>query len=88
MVENLKNKFSSELKVVGIVTEDSEKALELIEKKGTTFQNLIGTNELKNTFGVTSWPRYFLIDAEGTVRKEYHGFSSQIELDIKKLLLK
>ncbi len=82
-VENLKNKFSTKLSVIGIVSEDFENAIKLIEKKGTTFQNLVGNNDLKKEFGVNSWPRYFLIDNNGIVQKEYFGFSEQIEKDIK-----
>lgn len=81
-VENLKNKFTSELNVIGIVSEDQENAIKLIKKKGTTFQNLVGNDELKKTFSVNSWPRYFLVDKNGIVQKEYFGFSEQIEKDI------
>jgi len=81
-VENLKNKFTSELNVIGIVSEDQENAIKLVEKKGTTFQNLVGNDELKKTFSVNSWPRYFLIDKDGVVQKEYFRFSEQIEKDI------
>ena len=87
-VENLKNKFSKELNVFGIVSEDRENAIKLTEKKGTTFQNLIGNNDLENEFGVNSWPRYFLVDKSGIVQKEYFGFSQQIEKDIKELIAK
>ncbi len=85
-VENLKNKFSSELNVIGIVSEEQKDAIKLIEKKGTTFQNLIGNDELKKTFNVNSWPRYFLVDSDGIVQKEYFGFSEQIEKDIKEII--
>jgi thiol-disulfide isomerase/thioredoxin len=87
-VENLKNKFSSDLNVIGIVTEDEENAIKLIKKKGATFQNLVGNNELKKTFSVNSFPRYFLIDENGIVQKEYFGFSDQIEKDIKEFITK
>lgn len=85
-VEELSNKYGEDLQVVGIVTRDSDKAVTLIEKKGVTFQNLIGTKELSDTFSVNSWPRYFLIDKNGIVQKEYHGFSKRIEADIKNFL--
>lgn len=87
-VENLKNKYSSELNVIGIVSEDEENAIKLIKKKRTTFQNLIGNDELKKTFRVDSWPRYFLVDNDGIVQKEYFGFSEQIEADIKNIIAK
>lgn len=87
-VENLKNKFSSELNVIGIVSEDEEDAIKLIKKKGTTFKNLVGNDELKKIFRVDSWPRYFLIDKNGIVQKEYFGFSDQIEKDVKEFINK
>lgn len=85
-VENLKNKYSTKLNVIGIVSEDKENAIKLIEIKGTTFQNLIGNDDLKKTFGVNSWPTYFLVDNQGILQKEYFGFSDQIEKDIKELI--
>jgi thiol-disulfide isomerase/thioredoxin/outer membrane lipoprotein-sorting protein len=85
-VENLKNKFSSSLNVIGIVSEDKENAIKLVEHKGTTYLNLIGNKELNKTFSITDLPRYFLIDKKGIIQKEYHGFSSQIEKDIQELI--
>ena len=87
-VENLKIKFSSQLNVIGIVSEDEEDAIKLIKKKGTTFKNLVGNNEIKKIFSVDSWPRYFLIDKNGIVQKEYFGFSDQIEKDVKEFINK
>jgi thiol-disulfide isomerase/thioredoxin len=85
-VENLKNKYAAQLKVIGIVTEDIEKAKELVKLKKTTYQNLIGNEALKKTFSVNSWPRYLLVDSNGILIKEYFGFSEQIEKDIKELI--
>ncbi|WP_405605923.1 TlpA family protein disulfide reductase [Polaribacter sp. Asnod1-A03] len=87
-VEDLKNKFSSNLNIVGIVSEDKENAVKLVNKKGTTFLNLIGDKELKEAFSVNSLPRYFLIDKNGIIQKEYHGFSDQIEKNIEELIRK
>lgn len=87
-VENLKNKFSSDLNIFGIVSEDKVNAIKLVEKKGTTFINLIGNKELKTTFSVNEIPRYFLINKNGIIQKEYTGFSGQIEKDIEKLIRK
>ena len=85
-VENLKNKYPTQLKVIGIVTNDIVKAKELIKLKKTTYQNLIGNDELKKTFAVNSWPRYFLVDKNGILIKEYFGFTEQIEKDIKEII--
>lgn len=87
-VEKLKNKYSEKLQVIGIVTEEKEDAIKLIEKKRTTFLNLIGTRKILKAYDVYSFPRYFLIDKKGIVQKEYHGFSEQIEKDIKQMISK
>ncbi len=85
-VEKLKNKYPEKLQVIGILTQDKESAIKLIEKKKTTFTNLIGNKKLLENYSVNSYPRYFLIDKKGIVRKEYFGFSENIEKDIKLLL--
>jgi len=87
-VEKLKKKYENDLKVIGIVSQDKENAIKLVEKKGTTFINLIGNKELNKIFNINSWPRYFLVDKSGIIQKEYHGFSSQIEKDIVELIQK
>lgn len=84
-VEKIKNKYSDILQVVGIVTEDRANAIKLIENKNGTFLNLIGTKDLLKEYGVNSYPRYFLVDKNGIVKKEYMGFSEQIEKDIKEM---
>ncbi len=87
-VEEIKNKYESDLNVIGIVSQDIENARKLVNKKETTFLNLIGNKELNQSFSVNSWPRYFLIDKNGVIQEEYHGFSDQIEKDIKRLINK
>jgi hypothetical protein len=37
-------------------------------------------------FSIDSWPGYFLVDKNGIIRKEYFGFSDQIEKDIKEFI--
>lgn len=86
-VEKIKNKYPDKLQVVGIVSESKEKAIELTKKKGITFSNLIGNKDVKKAFGVNSYPRYFLVDSKGIVRKEYVGFSEQIEKDINGMIV-
>jgi thiol-disulfide isomerase/thioredoxin len=87
-VEKIKNKYENDLNVIGVVSQDKENARKLVEKKETTFLNLIGSKELKDIFNVNSWPRYFLVDKNGIIQKEYHGFSDQIEKDIEELIRK
>jgi hypothetical protein len=48
--------------------------------------NLIVDKETKEMFNVNSFPRYFLIDKNGIIQKEYYGFSDQIEKDIEALI--
>ena len=85
-VENLKNKYSNDLNVIGIVTQDKENAIKLTQKKKITFLNLLGTKETLKEFSVNSFPRYFLVNKDGIIEKEYFGFSDQIEKDIIDLI--
>ena len=87
-VERIKSKYENDLNVIGIVSQDIENARKLVNKKETTFLNLIGNKQLNQTFSVNSWPRYFLVDKNGIIQEEYFGFSDQIEKDIKRLIEK
>jgi thiol-disulfide isomerase/thioredoxin len=82
-VEELWGLYGADLQVLGIVSDDSDEARKILKSKGISFQNLIGSRELEKEFGVNGWPRYFLVDKNGIVLKEYFGFSDQIESDIK-----
>ncbi len=84
-VQELKERYSTQLNVIGIISEDREVALRFIQNKGITYYNFLGSPELLKSLNVNSWPTYFLIDDQGIVRKEYVGFSEQIEEDIKML---
>jgi thiol-disulfide isomerase/thioredoxin len=85
-VENLHKRYSRKLQVIGIIFQNREEAIRLIEKKNITFQNAIGKSELMKTFSINSWPRYFLVDKNGIIQKEYHGYSEQIERDIEEMI--
>lgn len=85
-VEELAQAYKSDLEVIGIISDDYESAIQLIENKGISFQNLIGNRKVEEEFNVNSWPRYFLVDKNGIVLKEYFGFSDQIESDIKHII--
>jgi len=85
-VEQLQKKYGYKLQVVGILTEDKEKALDLVKKKGITFLNAVGNEQLMKDFSVNGIPTYFLIDKRGVIKKEYFGFSETIEADIIKML--
>lgn len=85
-VEDLKKRYPEDLEVIGIVSDKPEKARIIVEQKGTSFVNLVGNDALKEQFNVSSFPRYFLIDKNGIVKKEYFGFTDNIEKDIKDLI--
>lgn len=85
-IETLKNKYADSLQIIGIVTQNIENAQNLIQKKKITITNLIGNKELLKNYKVSSYPRYFLIDKNGIIRKEYFGYSDNIEKDIKILI--
>lgn len=85
-VEDLKKKYAEDIEVIGIVSDKPEKARIIVEQKGTSFVNLVGNDAVKEQFNVNSYPRYFLIDKTGVVKKEYFGFSDSIEEDIKDLI--
>ncbi|MDT0678791.1 TlpA family protein disulfide reductase [Autumnicola musiva] len=85
-VEELSKKYQDELRVIGIVSQSKESAKKLLKNKNVSFLNLIGTNNLLEEYSVNSYPRYFIIDKNGIVRKEYHGFSNEIEKDLKLMI--
>lgn len=85
-VEKLNKKYKKDLQIIGIVTESEESAVKLIEKKGVTFTNLLGNKSVHEEYGVNSYPRYFLLDKNGIVKKEYYGFSEEIENEIKTMI--
>lgn len=87
-VEKIKQNYADKLQVIGIITQNKEKVLAMIEKKNITVLTLQGNKEVHRMFGVNSYPRYFLIDDQGIVRKEYSGFSEQIERDIVEIVSK
>jgi len=85
-VEKIFQKYSDKVDVIGFVSEDLENAKKMLSIKGITFESLIATKNILESFRVNSFPRYFLIDRNGKVVKEYHGFSNDIENDIITLL--
>ncbi|SFC93966.1 Thiol-disulfide isomerase or thioredoxin [Zunongwangia mangrovi] len=85
-VQELNTKYNEDLLVIGVVTENKESAIKLIQEKNITFQNLLGDQTIHEKYRVHSFPRYFLIDKEGKVKKEYVGYSEDIEKDIQNLI--
>jgi thiol-disulfide isomerase/thioredoxin len=85
-VEKIKQKYDHKIQVIGVVTQDKEKVEAMIKKKNATFLVLLGNKGTHRTFSVNSYPRYFLVDDQGIIRHEYHGFSEQIERDLIELI--
>lgn len=85
-VEKIMQKYADKIQVIGIVTQNSDKVSDFLKKKNSTLLVLHGDKETLRTFSVNSYPRYFLIDDQGIIRFEYHGFSEQIERDLLELL--
>ena len=81
-IQRIDSVYRDDLNTIGIVAKDIDRAAQLINKRQIEFTNVIGTNEVSDAFSVNSWPRYFLIDKDGIVVNEYHGYSDQIEKDI------
>lgn len=85
-IERIKSSFQEDLIVIGIVSDNEEHARKLAFDKGLTFKNYVGNKDIHKIFNVNSFPRYFLVDKMGIVRREYHGYSTEIEMDIKALI--
>ncbi|MDT0557063.1 TlpA disulfide reductase family protein [Ichthyenterobacterium sp. W332] len=85
-VDALNNTYSKDLQIIGVVTESRDKAIEMIEAKHSKISHGFMDKSILDKFQVNSFPRYFLVDKKGIVRKEYFGFSENIENDIKSLI--
>ena len=72
---------------IGIASDDIEKAKKYVETKGIDFIQAKGSDKLKSTLKVNSFPRYVLINQKGVIKGIYFGYSEKIELDINDLLL-
>ena len=87
-LEKISKEYSDNLKVIVIVTDDTLNARKLVKQKKITFTNLIGNKSLLTKYEIDSYPRYFIVDRNGNILKEYYGFSTQIEKDILQCLRK
>jgi thiol-disulfide isomerase/thioredoxin len=86
-VQELQKKYSTELDVLGLVSDDIKNARILLSKKGITYKNLISNQQILKTYKINSFPRYLLVDKSGIIRNEYFGFDSgRIQDDINDLL--
>lgn len=85
-IERLRKKYSNSVQIIGIISQDTSNALQLLRKKNITFLNLIGNPKILEKYGVNSFPRYILTNNDGVIIAEYFGFSEKIENDIKGLI--
>ncbi len=85
-VENLYQNHKNDLLVIGVATENKDKAVDLIEAKGVTFDNYFQDQAFLDQFNIKGWPTYLLVDQSGIIVKEYFGFNAQIEKDILELI--
>ncbi len=85
-VEKINEKYGDKIDVFGIVTDNIEKAEDFARLKQLSFINLIGNKVFKKELKVRGVPKYFLIDKEGFIRKEYIGFSTEIQKDIELMI--
>ena len=72
--------------LIGVATENKDKAVDLIEAKGVTFDNYFQDQAFLDQFNIKGWPTYLLVDQSGIIVKEYFGFNAQIEKDILELI--
>ena len=85
-IDHLYQKYGEKIEIVGIVTEKPEKAKKLSQNKGLHFPIMLGGKILYENFGITGVPRYFLVNREGIIIKDYKSFSDEIEKDILALI--
>ncbi len=88
----LKDKFGAQgLTVIGITTDDAEKAAVFAEKHQMKYGIVVDKDgDTNRTYGISAMPTMVLIDKKGVVREVFVGFDptadARIESAIKKLL--
>jgi len=87
IMEELNQKYKNQVEIIGILSEDKEKAKQIIKKKEVTYLNLIG-EDIRDKFEITALPTYLLIDKKGIVRYNYFGMDKEILMNDIDTLLK
>ncbi len=88
----LKDKFGAQgLSVVGITTDDAEKAAVFAEKNQMRYGIVVDTDgETSRAYGVTALPTMLLVDKKGVVREVFIGYDptadARLEAVLKTLL--
>lgn len=88
-VQALHDKYAAKgLRTIGIMLDKDSRdsAQMLLDKKGVTFAQLVGNQDLKTYFEVSGIPQYVLIDQTGKIRYIYQGYQEGMEDRVRELL--
>jgi len=89
LVKRLKGKPFVLLGINGDEDKDRDKVKEIMEKEGMTWQSWWGGEHggsIASTWGVSSWPTVYVIDAKGVIRYEYGRLSEVLDQAIDRLV--
>lgn len=67
--------------------EDIDNVDMMVVKHKLDFPVLIGSNETAKAFNITGFPTYYLIDSEQTIAAKSLGYSSEVGMKLRALLL-
>jgi len=88
-VQAMHEKYQDQgLEVMGVLLDKKsiDSAQLFLDKKGFSFAQNIGGQELKDYFRILAIPQYVLIDREGKIQQVYQGYHEEIEEEVKALL--
>lgn len=80
-----RNYGESELKVIGIVTENKQQIEKLIKANNLIYSNIYADKDILNAYQVSARPTYILIDQNGKIATVSTGDLEKIENKIKDL---
>ncbi len=88
-VQAMHEKYQDQgLEVMGVLLDKKsvDSAQLFLDKKGFSFAQNIGGQELKDYFRILAIPQYVLIDRKGKIQQVYQGYHEEIEEEVKTLL--
>lgn len=76
-----------EIDVIAIALDykDHSEVMKFIKRHQLTFPVALGSEKIKNTFAITGYPSYYIIDASGIIESKSLGYSSELGLHIRAL---
>lgn len=79
----------AKINVISVVLsyEDIDNVDMMVVKHKLDFPVLIGSNETAKAFNITGFPTYYLIDSEQTIAAKSLGYSSEVGMKLRALLL-